>query len=76
MRVGGRGRLGVGERAADFVGSGPSGVPARFYAHAGGRPTALVFCGADGDAELVDLTRRLAVRGIWGGVRGTDRRGA
>jgi predicted 2-oxoglutarate/Fe(II)-dependent dioxygenase YbiX len=61
-QVGGRGRLEVGERAADFVLSGPSGVPARFYAHAGGRPIAVVFCGAEGDAEIVDLTRRLAVR--------------
>jgi predicted 2-oxoglutarate/Fe(II)-dependent dioxygenase YbiX len=61
-RVGGRGRLGVGERAADFVLSGPSGVPARFYAHAGGRPIAVVFCGAQGDAELADLTRRVAIR--------------
>jgi predicted 2-oxoglutarate/Fe(II)-dependent dioxygenase YbiX len=62
MRVGGRGWLGVGERAADFVLSGPSGVPARFYAHAGGRPTAVVFSGSEGDPRLVDLTRRLAVR--------------
>jgi predicted 2-oxoglutarate/Fe(II)-dependent dioxygenase YbiX len=58
----GRGRLGVGERAADFVTSGPSGVPARFYAHTGGRPTAVVFCGAGGDPRLVDLAGRLAVR--------------
>jgi predicted 2-oxoglutarate/Fe(II)-dependent dioxygenase YbiX len=61
--MGGRGRLGVGERAADFVLSGPSGVPARFYAHAGGRPTAMVFSAADGDPRLVDLTGRLAARG-------------
>jgi hypothetical protein len=60
--VGGRGRLGVGERAADFVLSGRSGVPARFYAHAGGRPTAVVFDGDGDDPRLVDLTGRLAAR--------------
>jgi predicted 2-oxoglutarate/Fe(II)-dependent dioxygenase YbiX len=62
MRVGGRGRLGVGERAADFVLTGPAGVPARFYAHAGGRPTVMVFGGAGADPRLVDLTGRLATR--------------
>ncbi|MPZ26742.1 MAG: 2OG-Fe(II) oxygenase [Micromonosporaceae bacterium] len=50
------GPLGSGERAPDFVGPGPSGQPARFYAHAGGRPTALLFHGAD------DLADRLAGR--------------
>ncbi len=60
--MGGRGRLGVGERAADFVLSGQSGVPARFYAHAGGRPTAVVFDGDGDDPRLVDLTGRLAAR--------------
>src|SRR5687768_438241 len=62
MRVSGRGRLGVGERAPDFVGTGPSGVPARFYAHVGGRPTAVVFRGTEDDPRLVDLAGRLAVR--------------
>jgi len=62
VRVGGRGRLGVGERAADFVLSGRSGAPARFYAHAGGRPTAVVFDGDGDDPRLVDLTGRLAAR--------------
>ncbi|HEX2807949.1 MAG TPA: 2OG-Fe(II) oxygenase [Kineosporiaceae bacterium] len=62
MRVGGRWRLGVGERAADFVLSGRSGVPARFYAHAGGRPTAVVFDGEGDDPRLVDLAGRLAAR--------------
>ncbi len=60
--MGGRGRLGVGERAIDFVLSGPSGVPTRFYAHAGGRPTAVVFDGGGDDPRLVDLTGRLAGR--------------
>jgi len=61
VRVGGRGQLGVGERAADFVLSDRSGVPARFYAHAGGRPTAVVF-GDGNDPRLVDLAGRLAAR--------------
>jgi predicted 2-oxoglutarate/Fe(II)-dependent dioxygenase YbiX len=60
--MGRRGPLGVGERAADFVLSGPAGVPARFYAHAGGRPTAIIFTGDGGDRRLVDLTDRLAGR--------------
>lgn len=60
--MGRRGQLGVGERAADFVLSGPAGVPARFYAHAGGRPTAVVFTGDGGDRRLVDLRDRLAGR--------------
>jgi 2OG-Fe(II) oxygenase superfamily len=60
--VGGRGRRGVGERAIDFVLSGPSGVPTRFYAHAGGRPTAVVFDVGGDDPRLVDLTGRLAGR--------------
>jgi len=60
--VGDRGRLGVGERAADFVLSGRSGVPARFYAHAGGRPTAVVFDGDGDDRRLADLADRLADR--------------
>jgi predicted 2-oxoglutarate/Fe(II)-dependent dioxygenase YbiX len=61
MQAGLRGPLGVGERAADFVLSGPAGVPARFYAHAGGRPTAVVFGDLD-DPRLVDLADRLAGR--------------
>ncbi len=62
MRVGGRGRLGVGERAADFILGRRSGGPARFYAHAGGRPTAVVFDEDGNDPRLVDLAGRLAVR--------------
>lgn len=50
------GPLGTGERAPDFVAPGPSGAPARFYAHAGGRPTALLFHG------VADLPDRLAGR--------------
>ena len=61
MRIGGRGQLRVGERAADFVLSDRSGVPARFYAHAGGRPIAVVF-GDSNDPRLVDLAARLAAR--------------
>ncbi len=60
--MGRRGQLGVGERAADFVLNGPAGVPARFYAHAGGRPTAVVFNGDRFDPRLVDLADRLAGR--------------
>lgn len=60
--MGGRGRLGVGERAADFVLSGPSGVRARFYAQAGGRPTAVVFASDGDDPRFVDLTARLTAR--------------
>jgi hypothetical protein len=60
--VGGRGRLGVGERAIDFVLNGGSGGPTRFYAHAGGRPTVVVFDGGGDDPRLVDLTGRLAGR--------------
>ena len=60
--MGGLGRLGVGERAADFVLPGPAGGPARFYAHAGGRPTALVFGRRGDDRRLVDLACRLAGR--------------
>jgi hypothetical protein len=52
--------LGVGERAPDFVSRGPTGEPARFYAHAGGRPTAVLF--HTGTGLLVDLAGRLAGR--------------
>jgi len=37
-------------------------VPARFYAHAGGRPTAVVFSADGHDPRLVDLANRLAGR--------------
>jgi predicted 2-oxoglutarate/Fe(II)-dependent dioxygenase YbiX len=57
-----RGPLGIGERATDFVLTGPAGVPARFYAHAGGRPTAVVFTDGGADPRVVDLTERLAGR--------------
>jgi hypothetical protein len=60
--VTGRGRLGVGERAADFVLPGRSGGPARFYAHAGGRPTAVVFDRDGDDPRLADLAGRLVSR--------------
>jgi hypothetical protein len=59
---GGRGPLTAGERAPDFVLRGRSGVPARFYAHAGGRPTAVVFDPRGDDARLLDLADRLAPR--------------
>ena len=60
--MGVHGRIDVGERAPDFVLTDPSGSPARFYAHAGGRPIALIF-GADGAGPLTDeLTRLLAGR--------------
>jgi predicted 2-oxoglutarate/Fe(II)-dependent dioxygenase YbiX len=62
MQMSRRGQLGVGERAADFVLRGPAGVPARFYAHAGGRPTAVVFHADGDDPRLVDLADRLAGR--------------
>jgi predicted 2-oxoglutarate/Fe(II)-dependent dioxygenase YbiX len=39
-----------------------SGVPARFYAHAGGRPTAVVFDRGGDDPRLVDLAGRLVGR--------------
>jgi predicted 2-oxoglutarate/Fe(II)-dependent dioxygenase YbiX len=55
-------RLGIGERAADFVLVDRSGRPARFYAHAGGRPTAVVFDDAGDDPRLVDLASRLIAR--------------
>lgn len=62
MQVSRRGQLGVGERAADFVLRGPAGVPARFYAHAGGRPTVVLFSADGDDPRLVDLADRLAER--------------
>jgi predicted 2-oxoglutarate/Fe(II)-dependent dioxygenase YbiX len=61
--VGVRGRIGVGERGPDFVLKGTSGEPARFYAHAGGCPIALVF-GRDGfGTRMAELTDVLAGRG-------------
>jgi hypothetical protein len=60
--MGERGQFGVGERAADFVLPGAAGVPARFYARAGGRPTALVFDRRGEDPRLADLASRLAGR--------------
>lgn len=60
--MGVHGRIDIGERAPDFVLTDPSGSPARFYAHAGGRPIALIF-GGDGAGPLTDeLTRVLAGR--------------
>lgn len=56
-----RRRLEIGERAPDFVARGPSGDPARFYAHAGGRPTVVVFGG--GDPRLTHLAGHLSARG-------------
>jgi predicted 2-oxoglutarate/Fe(II)-dependent dioxygenase YbiX len=53
--------LGVGERAPDFVLRGTSGGPERFYAHAGGRPTALVFSSGD-DAAAAELVAAVAGR--------------
>lgn len=53
--------LDIGERAPDFVARGPSGQPARFYAHAGGRPTAVVFGAAPQLAELVGARDDLAM---------------
>jgi predicted 2-oxoglutarate/Fe(II)-dependent dioxygenase YbiX len=56
----GRRPLDIGERAPDFAARGPSGQPARFYAYAGGRPTALVFDdSAPVEPRLVDLGNRL-----------------
>ena len=61
--MGVRGRIGVGERGPDFVLKGPSGESARFYAHAGGSPIALVF-GRDGaGTRMAELTDLLAGRG-------------
>ena len=55
-------RLEVGERVADFVQPDRSGQPARFYAHVGGRPTAVVFEGTGDDPRLADLVGRLTAR--------------
>jgi predicted 2-oxoglutarate/Fe(II)-dependent dioxygenase YbiX len=53
--------LGIGERAPDFVLRGVSGLPERFYAHAGGRPTAVVFAFGD-DPALAQLVAALSGR--------------
>ncbi|MDQ1706287.1 MAG: hypothetical protein QOF18_2653 [Frankiaceae bacterium] len=53
-------QLGIGERAIDFVRPGASGAPERFYAHAGGRPTVLVFPGVGPDSGTAALADRLA----------------
>jgi len=55
-------RLGVGERGPDFVLTGPSGLSTRFYAFAGGRPTALVFGRERANPSMAELTGRLAGR--------------
>lgn len=55
-------RLGVGERGPDFVLTGPSGLSTRFYAFAGGRPTALVFGREGANPSMGELTGRLAGR--------------
>lgn len=55
-------RLGVGERAPDFVLTGPSGPSERFYGYAGGRPTALVFARDSAEPRVVELTDLLAGR--------------
>lgn len=55
-------RLEVGERARDFALPGPSGELRRFYAYAGGRPTALVFTGDGDDPRLGVLADRVSGR--------------
>jgi predicted 2-oxoglutarate/Fe(II)-dependent dioxygenase YbiX len=55
--VGVRGRIGVGERAPDFILTDPSGSRAQFYAHAGGRPIALVFGSGPRMDDLAHLLR-------------------
>ena len=55
-------RLGVGERGPDFVLTGPSGLSTRFYALAGGRPTALVFGPKGANPSMGELTGQLAGR--------------
>jgi predicted 2-oxoglutarate/Fe(II)-dependent dioxygenase YbiX len=54
-----RRQLGIGERAPDFVLTGPSGAATRFYAIAGGRPMAVIFGPGAADQQLSD---RLAAR--------------
>lgn len=58
-----RRQLGIGERAPDFVLAGSSGEPTRFYAIAGGLPTALIFGGDHLSPQLLaELTDPLAAR--------------
>jgi predicted 2-oxoglutarate/Fe(II)-dependent dioxygenase YbiX len=57
-----RRKLGIGERAPDFVLTGPSGVATRFYAIAGGRPMALIFGSGEANQQQDALTDRLAAR--------------
>jgi predicted 2-oxoglutarate/Fe(II)-dependent dioxygenase YbiX len=60
--VDGHQQLGIGVRAPDFVLADPAGSPVRFYAIAGGRPTALAF-GPDGvHPRIAELIGRLAAR--------------
>ena len=47
--------LGRGERAPDFVLPTPGGTPTRFYGHAGGRPTLLVFVDASRVEHLIQI---------------------
>jgi predicted 2-oxoglutarate/Fe(II)-dependent dioxygenase YbiX len=54
--------LGIGERAPDFVLTGPAGVATRFYAIAGGRPMALILGSGELNPQLAALTDRLAAR--------------
>ena len=55
-------QLGIGERGPDFLLAGSSGPPTRFYAVAGGRPTALVFGPEEAHPRRAELTRLLAAR--------------
>jgi Uncharacterized iron-regulated protein len=58
-----RQQLGIGERAPDFVLTGPSGEATRLYAIAGGLPTALIFGGVElNQQRLAELTEPLAAR--------------
>jgi hypothetical protein len=54
--------LGIGERAPDFVLTGAAGSATRFYAVAGGRPTALVFALEGADPRMGELIAGLAAR--------------
>jgi predicted 2-oxoglutarate/Fe(II)-dependent dioxygenase YbiX len=49
-----RRQLGIGERAPDFVLTGPSGAATRFYALAGGSPTAVIFGPGGANQQLAD----------------------
>jgi hypothetical protein len=61
-RVDARRPLGIGERGPDFLLTGPSGSPTRFYAVAGGRPTALLFGAEEANPGIAELTGLLAPR--------------